>query len=94
MSKLEIDLTELDKEISNMKTLLTEYQSKKPETLAVTGKGKTKKRIKKTTEYLETIEKDLGGLIQATILLLENEKQRYAGVDEQASLKVKEMDKS
>lgn len=94
MSKLEIDLTELDKEIFNMKTLFTEYQSKKPDAFTAAGKGKTKKRIKKTTEYLGTIEKDLGGLLQATILLLENEKQRYAGVDYQASLKVKEMDQS
>lgn len=93
MENIKIDLTKLEKEVSKMKHLLSEFQSEKTDNFEAEGMGKTKKRIKITTDYFDTLDKALEKLMKATIHLLEQEKQRYAGIDDLAASKVGEMDK-
>lgn len=88
--RIEVNSDVIKREISNLKSVVSNIQADKGITKENNGKGYTKEYMDIVSEGFNGIKNTLQGLIENTVVLLENISDGYIEMDEAAAKRINE----
>ena len=88
--RIEVNSDVIKREISNLKSVVSNIQAYKGITKENNGKGYTKEYMDIVSEGFNGIKNTLQGLIENTVVLLENISDGYIEMDEAAAKRINE----